>query len=331
MPPNPTVDDYIYFGERINMLQNITYKQHKRSQYRIEKQNNKPQKQQQHKQWKKLNWREVQYISKRKSGFKDISIQLKNMLNINKQKQPFNASKLTRETFELAAKNIIDIYAADSKKLKSPSCIPHLTELVKQAMKDIASNNSWKKYIQSTTRCLPNGFVAMPLLQYKGYVLRLHQFNQNTSVDGLHSHKWDFESMILCGKLNSENWSLIHPLDKNINDTAVEQTTTAKFLRKREEGDTTKTTITLLEEEVHLKLDEKLSVESGECYFFPAGKIHRVMKSTIPTATLVLTHPKYVDAILYDQLEDHAKEEIQIPDKMTLAQLNQFIDICINT
>jgi hypothetical protein len=254
----------------------------------------------------------------------------------DEEKQGEKQNRFTKETFDLQAQDIIDTYATASHNYQSPCCIQYLTELVKQAMKDIKFNDSWKEYIQSTSRCLPNGFVAMTLLQYNGYVLRLHHFNQKTSVDGLHSHKWDFESMILCGRLNSENWSVIDPQDKNTNASAVEQTTTAKFLRKREEGDTTKTTITLLEREVHLKLDEKISVEPGNCYFFPAGKVHRVMKSTCATATLVLTHPKYMDAILYDQLHEHIfdegkESETQTPPKATLSELNQFIDLCIHT
>ena len=55
----------------------------------------------------------------------------------DEEKQGEKQNRFTKETFDLQAQDIIDTYATASHNYQSPCCIQYLTELVKQAMKDL--------------------------------------------------------------------------------------------------------------------------------------------------------------------------------------------------
>jgi hypothetical protein len=220
------------------------------------------------------------------------------------QKSSEPKARWSAASFSAWATRKIKQWASSSKEAKRPFTIEQLSVDLESVLRCILSDQSWKKQLLTDSYYLPNGFLAMRLLEVDGYVLRLHIFNQSQKVEGLHSHKWEFESKILTGRLVSETW-------RQARDQETSQLVTGMFSRKvsNQPGAKQSKLVTLLRERVNMVYQETTQHTSGQCYFMTTDIIHRVLKSDSFTSTLVLTHPASTpnaEGILYDILEDHA-------------------------
>jgi len=229
---------------------------------------------------------------------------------------------LTRAEFERLATRIIEVVAGHSSRTARPCAIHPLAALVSRSIRGILADPTWFEDLRRHSYSLPNGFRAVRVLPVDGFVLRLHEFNQKDLVDGLHSHKWCFESFVLAGELRSENWEVYGPA---LQIADGETTVTGKFLREKEGSGSSRAQVTRLEEEVHLRKVEDVVTPAGEAYYMDDRTIHRVMKSSVFTSTLILTHPVTAHAVLYDRLEDHAEEEEQVLAPLSVDVFQGFL------
>lgn len=204
----------------------------------------------------------------------------------------------SREVFETLLKHTILSLAPTSRGGTQPAVVSRLVELVPVLIRDILDNPPWLCDLTQKSYGLPNGFLAMRVLEFEGYVLRLHVFNQKNDVEGLHSHKWAFESAVLTGRLVSEDWRRAQPGEEP-------EMITGMFERIKSELNALQRSVVMLQDRVGMVKVEGKAHTAGQSYFMADDVIHRVMPSDCLTGTLVLTHPPSARAFLYDLPGQH--------------------------
>ncbi len=197
----------------------------------------------------------------------------------------------------ITMRELMHCFEVDSCKT---GAIDEIYQQFQNIFMSVMRDEGWVNSMYEKMEISPIGLIKLPLIDHKGCSLRLHFFDPKLQkVDGLHTHKWEFESVILYGNLRSDDWEVC--------DADEHEKTTAKFLRTTDEHENK--FFTLKQEAVHLKTIKQNSYFRGDSYYFPTGKIHEVLPDQMiaNTATLVLTYPPSPGAqqYCYDQLHQH--------------------------
>lgn len=202
-----------------------------------------------------------------------------------------------RANFEDLCTRLIAKNAQHSRDRARPLVVDRLRSEIPSLLRGLLADPEWLDDLPAYG--LPNGFVAIKILAAKGCNLRLHFFNQQAKVEGLHSHKWPFESAILAGTLVSENW-------RKAGEGETPQMVTGCFKRSKVPGaDTLEARLVSLNRQIGMVFEQEVVQDRGSSYYMDEDTIHRVMRSAEQASTLVLTHPACATAWIYDLAEEH--------------------------
>ncbi len=238
-------------------------------------------------------------------------------------------------TFLRLAEAVIQHNAFGSPIQSQPSCMqpnPYfgpeygIQNLLKLVLPRVIDEARWREWMRERSEHVPIGFVKVNILKialgaaHKEYHLRLHLFDQSLQsgdIEGIHSHRWDFESAILYGELKSDIWELC--------DSTAEDAELRTDIEKTTNDQTGDRSVNALGDVWIRKSDEK-NYSAGQTYFFPRKKIHQVHRTDIPSATLVLTHPAREQAHEYKTSEEHQSNKGVGNSNVDLEKFNILLD-----
>ena len=122
-----------------------------------------------------------------------------------------------------------------------------------------------------------NGFAKLVVAEVAGFKIRIHDFFAGVGDGNIHNHRWDLESLVLSGRLDTQYF---------IDNTEGEKYVEHRYVRENKAVYSIKAT-------GHTRLKTMLAAEMnpGSVYRFNREQLHRINPAEVDTMTLVLTHP----------------------------------------
>jgi len=146
-----------------------------------------------------------------------------------------------------------------------------------------------------------NGFQKIVLGRKSGFAMRFHRYLPGEGDQNVHDHRWSrMDSLVLEGSLPADYLAYCGP-----NDDGAQKWERHEY---RKAGDDY---IVKHRGETYLAQDECVHHRTGELYSMDAKRLHRILPSSEPVATLVVTHPVPKERVWCNLYQQHVIEELE--------------------
>jgi hypothetical protein len=155
-----------------------------------------------------------------------------------------------------------------------------------------------------------NGFQKIVLGRKSGFAMRFHRYLPGKGDQNVHDHRWSrMDSLVLEGSLPTDYLQY-----SELTDPGAEKWERHEYCKAGDDY------IVKHRGETCLATDEFVQHSAGELYSMDAERLHRILPTTEPVATLVVTHPVPVERVWCNLYQKHIIEELEPVHEVRLTK-----------
>ena len=203
---------------------------------------------------------------------------------------------------------------------------PQMLKKVRAYVRSLLNGTTLMDDVMEQSYIHKNGFQKIVLGKKSGFAMRFHRYLPGKGDQNVHDHRWSrLDSLVLEGCLPADYLEYSEPTDSD-----AEKWERHEYCKSGDDY------VVKHQGEIYLAIDERVHHSTGELYSMDSKRLHRILPTTEPVATLVVTHPVPVERVWCNLYQKHIIEElepvheIRLTRKQMIASLNHLDSLLTN-
>ena len=194
---------------------------------------------------------------------------------------------------------------------------PQMLQKVRAYVRSLLNGTTLMDEVMEQSYIHKNGFQKIVLGRKSGFAMRFHRYLPGKGDQNVHDHRWSrMDSLVLEGSLPTDYLQYSEPTE-----SGAEKWERHEYCKVGDDY------IVKHRGETYLATDEFVQHSAGELYSMDSKRLHRILPTTGPVATLVVTHPVPADRIWCNLYQKHIIEELEPVHEVRLTSQQMFASL----
>ncbi len=187
---------------------------------------------------------------------------------------------------------------------------PQMLQKVRAYVRSLLNGTTLMDEVMEQSYIHKNGFQKIVLGRKSGFAMRFHRYLPGKGDQNVHDHRWSrMDSLVLEGSLPTDYLQYSEPTESD-----AEKWERHEYCKAGDDY------VVKHQGEIYLAIDERVHHSTGELYSMDSKRLHRILPTTEPVATLVVTHPVPVERVWCNLYQKHIIEELEPVHEIRLTR-----------